>query len=80
MCIYVCVWGCLDKYISVATWPLQTKIPDYAPAAPRPQPSDPRSMTTITGPQPSAAHNCRAHSSAEHTHQRTTKREERRKK
>ena len=32
MCIYVCVWGCLDKYISVATWPPQTKIPGSAPA------------------------------------------------
>ena len=31
MCIYVCVWGCLDKYISVATWPFQTKIPGSAP-------------------------------------------------
>ena len=33
MCIYVCVWGCLDKYISVATWPPQTKIPGSAPAS-----------------------------------------------
>ena len=32
MCIYVCVWGYLDKYISVATWPPQTKIPGSAPA------------------------------------------------
>ena len=32
MCIYVCVWGCLDKYISVVTWPPQTKIPGSAPA------------------------------------------------
>ena len=32
MCIYVCVWGCLDKYISVATWPPQTKISGSAPA------------------------------------------------
>ena len=31
MCIYMCVWGCLDKYISVATWPPQTKIPGFAP-------------------------------------------------
>ena len=31
MCIYVCVWGCLDKYISVATWPPQIKIPASAP-------------------------------------------------
>ena len=31
MCIYMCVWGCLDKYISVATWPPQTKIPGSAP-------------------------------------------------
>ena len=31
MCIYVCVWGCLDKYISVVTWPPQTKIPGSAP-------------------------------------------------
>ena len=22
--------GCLDKYIKVATWPPQTKIPDFA--------------------------------------------------
>ena len=29
MCIYVCVWGCLDKYISVALDP-QTKIPNSA--------------------------------------------------
>ena len=27
----MCVWGCLDKYISVATWPPQTKIPGSAP-------------------------------------------------
>ena len=20
-CVYMCMWGCLDKYISVATWP-----------------------------------------------------------
>ena len=26
MCIYVCVWGCLDKYISVATWPPKQKF------------------------------------------------------
>ena len=25
-CIYVCVWGCLDKYISVATWPPKQKF------------------------------------------------------
>ena len=31
ICIYVCVWGCLDKYISVATWPSQTKIPGSVP-------------------------------------------------
>ena len=31
MCIYVCVWSCFDKYISVATWPPQTKIPGSAP-------------------------------------------------
>ena len=30
MCIYVCVWGYLDKYISVATWPPQIKIPGSA--------------------------------------------------
>ena len=36
-CVCVCVRrggggeGCLDKYISAATWPLQTKIPDFAP-------------------------------------------------
>ena len=29
--VYMCVWGCLDKYISAATWPLQTKIPGSAP-------------------------------------------------
>ena len=33
MCIYVCVWSCLDKYISVATWPPHTKIPGSAPAS-----------------------------------------------
>ena len=27
----MCVWDCLDKYISVATWPPQTKIPGSAP-------------------------------------------------
>ena len=26
--MYMCMWGCLDKYIRVATWPTQTKIPD----------------------------------------------------
>ena len=26
MCIYVCVWDCLDKYISVATWPPKQKF------------------------------------------------------
>ena len=26
MCIYVCVWGYLDKYISVATWPPKQKF------------------------------------------------------
>ena len=26
--MYMCMWGCLDKYIRVATWPPQTKIPD----------------------------------------------------
>ena len=26
MCIYVCVWSCLDKYISVATWPPKQKF------------------------------------------------------
>ena len=25
------MWGYLDKYIRVATWPLQTKIPGSAP-------------------------------------------------
>ena len=24
--MYMCMWGCLDKYIRVATWPLQTKF------------------------------------------------------
>ena len=29
----MCVWGgCLDKYISVAIWPPQTKIPSLAPS------------------------------------------------
>ena len=32
-CVFMCVWGCLDKYISVATWPPQTKIPGSAPEA-----------------------------------------------
>ena len=31
MCIYVCVWSCLDKYISDATRPPQTKILGSAP-------------------------------------------------
>ena len=34
VCVCVCVrrgGGCLDKYISAATWPLQTKIPGSAP-------------------------------------------------
>ena len=26
MCIYVCVCGCLDKYISIATWPPKQKF------------------------------------------------------
>ena len=26
MCIYVCVRGCLDRYISVATWPPKQKF------------------------------------------------------
>ena len=26
MCIYVCIWGCLDKYISVATCPPKQKF------------------------------------------------------
>ena len=30
MCIYVCVRSCLDKYINVATWLPQTKIPSSA--------------------------------------------------
>ena len=25
------MWGCLDKYIRIATWPPQTKIPGSAP-------------------------------------------------
>ena len=29
--MYMCMWGCLDKYIRVATWPPQTKIPGSAP-------------------------------------------------
>ena len=28
----MCIRGCLDKYIRVATWPPQTKIPNSAPA------------------------------------------------
>ena len=36
MCIYVCVWGCFDKYISVVTWPPQTKIPGSAPVMKHP--------------------------------------------
>ena len=33
VCIYMCVCeGHLDKYISTATWPLQTKISDSAPS------------------------------------------------
>ena len=32
VCIYIYVYeGCFDKYISVATWPPQTKIPGFAP-------------------------------------------------
>ena len=30
-CVFMCVWGCLDKYISVATWPPQTKISGSVP-------------------------------------------------
>ena len=26
MCIYECVGGCHDKYISIATWPPEIKI------------------------------------------------------
>ena len=26
----MCMWGCLDKYIRIATWPPQTKIPGSA--------------------------------------------------
>ena len=33
-CVYVYVGGYFDKYISVATWPSQIKIPDSAPAYP----------------------------------------------
>ena len=29
--MYTCMWGYLDKYIRVATWPPQTKIPGSAP-------------------------------------------------
>ena len=29
--MYMCMWGYLDKYIRVATWPPQTKIPGSAP-------------------------------------------------
>ena len=34
VCVYVCMYvcgGCLNKYISAATWPLQTKIPGSTP-------------------------------------------------
>ena len=34
LCIYMCVRSYLDKYISVATWPSQTKISGSAPAQP----------------------------------------------
>ena len=27
----MCMWGYLDKYIRVTTWPPQTKIPGSAP-------------------------------------------------
>ena len=30
--MYMCMWGYLDKYIRVATWPPQTKILGSAPA------------------------------------------------
>ena len=30
-CVYVFMRDCLDKYIKVATWPLQIKISDFAP-------------------------------------------------
>ena len=40
ICIYVCVWGCLDKYISVATWSPQTKIPGSAPVCMKLSPRD----------------------------------------
>ena len=29
--MYMCMWGCLDKYIRVATWLFQTKIPRSVP-------------------------------------------------
>ena len=31
----VCGGSCLDKYISIATWPLQKKIPNSVPNATR---------------------------------------------
>ena len=34
MCVYIYIYvykGCLNKYISAATWPPQTKIPGSAP-------------------------------------------------
>ena len=34
LCIYMCVRSYLDKYISAATWPSQTKIFGSAPAQP----------------------------------------------
>ena len=56
MCIYneknVCVYiyicgGCLDKYISAATWPPQTKIPSFAP---KNYPSKTQIKTPLTKP------------------------------
>ena len=29
--MYISMWGCFDKYIRVATWLPQTKIPGSAP-------------------------------------------------
>ena len=33
VCVSVCLGDCLDKYVSAATWPLQTKISGSAPTS-----------------------------------------------
>ena len=37
--IYMCMWGCLNKYIKVIVWP-QTKIPDSVPGGAEPKTCD----------------------------------------